>query len=114
MIFICFIGTMPLQSLAQHQLVMVRNDAVVARYFVGDDFKCKLKNGRQLDGRIHDMAEFYIVTSDDTIQLQSIAAVDSRGYWRTNVMRDVGFIFLYGGGGYFAGGYIQKRVGGGA
>jgi hypothetical protein len=101
------------RSTAQHQLVMIRNDAVVARYFDGDDFRCKLKNDKRLEGRIIDMKEFFIVTSEDTIQLQSIAGVDSRGYWRTNVMRDVGYIFFYGGIGYFVVDQANEALGDG-
>jgi hypothetical protein len=99
---------------AQQQLVMVRKGEVVARYFKGDDFRCKLKNGKELDVRIHDLAEFYMVASDDTIQLNSIAAIDSRGYWRTNVIRDVGYIFMYGGIGYVAVDSINEALGDGA
>ncbi len=103
-----------LTSTAQQQLVMIRKGNVVARYFEGDDFRCKLKNGKRLDGRIHDMAEYYIVTSDDTLQLHTIAAVDSRGYWRTNIMRDVGYIFMYGGIGYVVVDQINEAANGGA
>jgi hypothetical protein len=96
---------------AQKQLVMIRNDQVVARYFEGEEFRCKLKNGRKLEGRIKKMAEFYIVTTEDSILLQSIHSVDSRGYWRTNVMRDVGYILLYGGIGYCAVDLINQALG---
>ncbi len=102
------------KATAQKQLVLIRNDNVVARYFEGDDFRCKLKSGKHFDVRIHDLAEFYMVTSDDTLQLNAIAAVDSRGYWRTNVMRDVGYILMYGGIGYVAVDQINKALGDGA
>lgn len=97
--------------LGQQQLVMIRNGQVVARYYEKEDFRCKLKNGKELDGRIIEMAEFFIVTSEDTIQLNNIARVDRRGYWRTNIMRDVGYIFLYGGIGYTAVDQINKALG---
>lgn len=97
--------------LGQQQLVMLRNGQVVARYYEKEDFRCKMKNGKELDGRIIEMAEFFIVTSEDTIQLNHIGRIDSRGYWRTNIMRDVGYIFLYGGIGYTAVDQINKALG---
>ncbi|HWA34866.1 MAG TPA: hypothetical protein VG737_12080 [Cyclobacteriaceae bacterium] len=113
MLILSLVG-IALKSSGQQQLVLIRKGEVVARYFKGDDFRCKLINGKQLDVRIHDLAEFYMVASNDTIMLNSIAAVDSRGYWRTNVMRDVGYIFMYGGIGYVVVDQVNEALGDGA
>ena len=61
-LLIVFMATTML-CVGQQQLVMIRNDQVVARYYEREDFRCKLKNGKELDGRISEMAEFFIVTS---------------------------------------------------
>ena len=88
----------PINSSAQKQLIVLRNgNTILARYSEGSPFRCVLINGERKAGTIVTLRDFSMITSQDTIEFQSVARIDRRGYYRVNIMRDVGYVLLLGG-----------------
>ena len=60
---------------AQKQLIFLKRETVVARYQVGDYFRCKLKNGTYSEGKIIDLREFTVITTSDTLDFNRLGKV---------------------------------------
>ena len=84
-------------SLAQKQMIVIRNGIAVARFTEGGKFKCVLKDHQKKEGIIVELNEHSMITTNDTILFQSIAGFDRKNYFRVNIMRDVGGLLFYGG-----------------
>lgn len=63
------------ETYSQKQLIFLKGERVVARYQVGDYFKCKLKNGTYSEGRIIELREFSIITTTDSIGFMQMEKV---------------------------------------
>ena len=111
-VLLLFLTIFPVDSVAQKQLIVLRNGTtVVARYSEGSKFKCVLKNRERKVGVIMELRDFSMITTHDTIEFQSIAKIDRRGYYRVNIMRDVAYILICGGLIYFTADQINNSLG---
>lgn len=82
---------------AQRQLVLVKRDRVLSTFFEGDYIRLILKNGQREEGRIIELAEFSMITSNDTVPFNKIKKVKKQKGQRGGVMTGVGgFLFAAG------------------
>lgn len=92
-----FLIILPWSLHAQKQLVLVKRDRVLGRYFEGDYIRLILKNGLRKEGRIIELAEFSMITSNDTVQFNAIKKVKKPKGQRGGVMTGIGGFFFVGG-----------------
>lgn len=74
----------------------------MARFTEGEYLRCKLKNKEKREGRIIDLTETHIITSNDTLSIISIESLHVKGKQKVNVTRGIGGLLFIGGLGYFA------------
>lgn len=84
---------------AQKQLVILKRDAVVKRYYPGDDFVFKRKGtDGVISSYINNLSDTAVVTHRDTIPFHEIERV----YFMQHSFRNtLGAFFVIGGAGYF-------------
>ena len=87
---------------AQKQLVLMKGEKVMARFTEGEYLKCKLKNKKKKEGRIIELTDTHILTSQDTLTILSIESLYLKGKRRVNVTQGVGGLLFIAGIGYFA------------
>jgi hypothetical protein len=99
---ILFFLTLVVSSNAQKQLVFIRHGKVVSRFTIGSPIRLKLKNHQYKEGRIVELNDFSMVTSNDTIKFQSIAKLHSKHIHQVRVNSGIGGLLFVGGLGYIA------------
>ena len=87
---------------AQKQLVLVKRESVVVRFTEGQYLRCKLKNKEKKEGKILELTDTQIITTNDTLSIASIESLNVKGKRKVNVTRGVGGLLFIGGLGYFA------------
>lgn len=88
--------------IAQKQLVLMKGEKVLARFTEGDYMKCKLKNKQKKEGRIIELSDTYILTSQDTFNIMSVESLFVKGKRKVNATQGVGGLLFIAGIGYFA------------
>jgi hypothetical protein len=90
-------------SFSQKQLVILRNGVVQASFKEGEYIRFVLRNHRHAEGHIVELYDFYMITSNDTVQLKDILKMDIRNHRgpRSWTSRVVGGLLLAGGLVYF-------------
>ncbi|MFZ5970803.1 MAG: hypothetical protein ACOYXA_04350 [Bacteroidota bacterium] len=91
-------GFVPAYS--QKQLIFLKREAVATRYEIGDYFRCKLKNGEYKEGKIIDLREFQVITTNDTLDFIRIGKVRLK-HQPVNVTSGIGGALFVGGILYF-------------
>jgi hypothetical protein len=92
------------QLYSQKQLVVLKNGRVQAAFKEGEYMRFVLKNHRHAEGHIIELYDFYMITSNDTVQFKDILKVDIKKHrgpvrWKNGV-----------GGLLFLGGFIYLAV----
>ncbi len=106
LIFLFFIGSL----YGQKQLVLVKRESVVVRFTEGEYMKCKLKNKEKREGKILELTDTQVITSNDTLAITSIESLYMKGKRKVNVTRGIGGLLFIGGLGYFAIDQINRLV----
>ena len=99
---IFFVVTMITSSFSQKQLVLVKRESVVLRFTEGEYLRCKLKNKQKKEGKILELTDTQVITTNDTLSITSIESLSMKGKRKTDVTRGVGGLLFIGGLGYFA------------
>lgn len=106
-----FIFLFSISSLyGQKQLVLVKKEAVVVRYTEGEYMRCKLKNKQKKEGKILELTETHVITTNDTLAITSIESFNLKGKRKIDVTRGIGGLLFLGGLGYFAIDQINRLV----
>ncbi|MCU0367273.1 MAG: hypothetical protein MUF39_00395 [Cyclobacteriaceae bacterium] len=87
---------------AQKQLVLMKGERVVARFTEGEYLKCKLKNKQKKEGRIIELTDTHVYTSNDSLTILSIESLYMKGKRKINATQGVGGLLFIAGIGYFA------------
>jgi hypothetical protein len=106
LIFLFSIGSL----YGQKQLVLVKRESVVVRFTEGEYMRCKLKNKQKKEGKILELTDTHMITSNDTLSITSIESLSMKGKRKTNVTRGIGGLLFIGGLGYFAIDQINRLV----
>lgn len=96
--------------LAQKQLVLVKRESVVVRFTEGEYLRCKMKNKQKKEGKILELTDTHIITSNDTLAITSLESLYVKGKRRVDVTRGLGGLLFIGGLGYFAVDQINRLV----
>ncbi len=99
---------------AQKQLILVKRESVVVRFTEGQYLRCKLKNKQKKEGRIMELTDTHIITTNDTLTITSIESLNVKGKRKVNVTRGIGGLLFIGGLGYFAIDQINRLIVSGA
>lgn len=94
---------------AQKQLILLKGETVVARYTEGEYFRCKLKNKERKEGKLIDLTNTQIITSNDTLLMASVESIKLRKR-KINPTRGFGGLLLVGGLGYLFIGNLNALV----
>jgi len=97
-------------SMAQKQLVLVKRENVVVRYTEGEYMRCKLKNKEKKEGKILELTDTHIITSNDTLSITSLESLNMKGKRKTNATRGIGGLLFIGGLGYFAIDQVNRLI----
>lgn len=109
--FFVLIFLFPICSLyGQKQLVLVKRESVVVRFTEGEYIRCKLKNKQKREGKILELTDTQVITSNDTLAITSIESLYMKGKRKVNVTRGIGGLLFIGGLGYFAIDQINRLV----
>jgi hypothetical protein len=95
---------------AQKQLVLVKRESVVVRFEEGEYLRCKLKNKQKREGKILELTDTHIITSNDTLAITSIESLNVKGKRKVDVTRGIGGLLFIGGLGYFAIDQINRLI----
>jgi hypothetical protein len=95
---------------AQKQLVLLKRESVVVRFTEGEYLRCKLKNKEKREGKIIELTETQIITSNDTLLMSSIESLNVKGKRKINATRGIGGLLFVGGLGYFAIDQINRLI----
>lgn len=87
---------------AQKQFILLKRQSVVARFSEGEYIRLKLKNGSFREGRIMQLQDGLIITSNDTIPFISIGKINVKGHRKKDTQSSLGKLLLIAGVGYFA------------
>jgi hypothetical protein len=78
--FIVFVLVLSIISAnAQKQIILLKRESVVARFTEGEYLRCKLKNKEKREGKILELTETQIITSNDTLWISSIESLNLKG-----------------------------------
>jgi hypothetical protein len=69
-----------------------------------------LKNKQKKEGKILELTDTQIITSNDTLSINSIESLYMKGKRRINVTRGIGGLLFVGGLGYFAIDQINRLI----
>lgn len=86
----------------QQQMVLLKRGDVVARFELGDNIKCKLRNGKVKEGMAIRYTDSFILLRGDTIVFSDIYKIHAKGKRKADFRQKVGTVFMIGGVGYFA------------
>lgn len=106
LIFLFSIGSL----YGQKQLVLVKRESVVVRFTEGEYMRCKLKNKQKKEGKILELTNTQVITSNDTLTISSIESFNLKGKRKIDVTRGIGGLLFIGGLGYFAIDQINRLV----
>jgi hypothetical protein len=95
---------------AQKQLILVKRESVVVRFTEGQYLRCKLKDKQKKEGKILELTDTHIITSNDTLSIASIESLNVKGKRRVSVTRGIGGLLFIGGLGYFAIDQINRLI----
>jgi len=109
-LIIFFVAAMITSSFSQKQLVLVKRESVVLRFTEGEYLRCKLKNKQKKDGKILELTDTQVITTNDTLSITSIESLSMKGKRKTNVTRGVGGLLFIGGLGYFAIDQVNRLI----
>ncbi|MBX2901235.1 MAG: hypothetical protein KF775_16400 [Cyclobacteriaceae bacterium] len=87
---------------AQPQLVLLKRGDVVARFQVGDQVKCKLRNNKVKAGMAIRFTDVSILLRGDTIPFAAIDKFYVKNKRKPDLRYKFGTILMIGGVGYFA------------
>lgn len=87
---------------AQKQLILLKRESVVVRFTEGEYLRCKLKSKEKREGKILELTDTEIITSNDTLSISSIESLYVKGKRRISVTSGIGGLLFIGGLGYFA------------
>jgi hypothetical protein len=109
--FILLISIVTINSLySQKQLVLVKRESVVVRFTEGEYLRCKLKNKQKKEGKILELTDTQVITSNDTLALTSIESLNVKRKRKVDVTRGIGGLLFIGGLGYFTIDQINRLV----
>jgi hypothetical protein len=95
--FLALILWFPVSS--QKQLILTKGEKVVARFTEGEYFRCKLKNKQKKEGRIVELNDLQMITSNDTLSITSIESIRLKSK-RISFAQKVGQVLMISGIGY--------------
>jgi uncharacterized membrane protein YgdD (TMEM256/DUF423 family) len=95
---------------AQKQLILLKRESVQVRFTEGEYLRCKLKNKEKREGKILELNETQIITSNDTLLIGSIESLYVKGKRKVNVTRGIGGLLFIGGIGYFAIDQVNRLI----
>ena len=101
LIFYCLISFASV-AYAQQQMVLLKRGDVVARFELGDNIKCKLRNGKVKTGMAIRYTDSFILLRGDTIMFSDIYKIHAKGKRKADFRQKVGTVLMVGGVGYFA------------
>ncbi|MEY4929628.1 MAG: hypothetical protein RI909_352 [Bacteroidota bacterium] len=87
---------------AQKQLILLKRESVVARFTEGEYLRCKLKNKTKKEGKIIELTDTHLITSNDTLTISSIESLNMKGRRKISVTSGIGGLLFVSGIGYFA------------
>lgn len=90
------------ESQAQKQFILMKRQTVVARFSEGEYIRLKLKNRSYREGRIMQLQDGLIITSNDTIPFISIDKINTKGRRVKDTQASIGKLLMVAGIGYFA------------
>jgi hypothetical protein len=88
----------------------VKRESVVVRFTEGEYLRCKLKNKQKAEGKILELTDTQIITSNDTLAITSLESLYVKRKRKVDVTRGVGGLLFIGGLGYFAIDQINRLV----
>jgi len=109
-LIIFFVWTSTASAMAQKQLILLKRENMVVRFTEGEYLRCKLKNKEKKEGKILELTDTHIITSNDTLSIASIEALNMKGKRKVNVTRGIGGLLFVGGLGYFAIDQINRLI----
>lgn len=95
---------------AQKQLILVKKESVVARFTEGEYLRCKLKNKQKKEGKILELTDTHIITSNDTLTISSVESLNMKGRRKIDVTSGVGGLLFIGGIGYFTLDQVNRLI----
>lgn len=95
---------------AQKQIILLKRESVVARFTEGEYLRCKLKNKEKREGKILELTETQIITSNDTLSISSIESLNLKGKRKVNVTSGIGGLLFISGIGYFAIDQVNRLI----
>jgi len=102
LIFSCFMLGFAAATFGQEQMVLLKRGDVVARFELGDNIKCKLRNGKTKAGMAIRYTDSFILLRGDTIMFSDIYKIHAKGKRKADFRQKVGTVLMIGGVGYFA------------
>jgi hypothetical protein len=89
----------PLYSFSQPQLVLLKKENVLKRYYPGDDFVFRLKGSKTIrKSYVNNLSDTAVITHRDTIPFHKI---DQVYHQRSRFYNTIGGVLVAGGTGYF-------------
>jgi hypothetical protein len=89
----------PLLSFSQPQLVLLKRENVLKRYYPGDDFIFRLKGSKTIRrSYVNNLSDTSVITHRDTIPFHKI---DQVYFQRSRFYNTIGGLLVAGGTGYF-------------
>lgn len=98
----CFMLAFATAIFGQQQMVLLKRGDVVARFELGDNIKCKLRNGKVKTGMAIRYTDSFILLRGDTIMFSDIYKIHAKGKRKADLRQKVGTVLMVGGVGYFA------------
>lgn len=87
---------------AQKQLILLKRESVVVRFTEGEYLRCKLKNKAKKEGKIIELTDTHIITSNDTLAISAVESLNMKGKRKISVTSGLGGLLFVSGIGYFA------------
>jgi hypothetical protein len=98
----CFMLGFAAATFGQEQMVLLKRGDIVARFELGDNIKCKLRNGKVKAGMAIRYTDSFILLRGDTIMFSDIYKIHAKGKRKADLRQKVGTVLMIGGVGYFA------------
>lgn len=98
-------------TLAQKQLVLLKNGQPVGRFTEGDYIRLIMKDGSRREGKIIELLEFSAITSNDTVQFNKIHKVGIPKNQRRGIAPLFGGLFLVAGVTYLGIDLVNSALG---
>jgi hypothetical protein len=98
-------------AIAQKQLVLLKNGNPVGRFTEGEYIRFIMKDGSPREGKIIELMEFSVITSNDTVQFNKIQKVGIPKGQRKGIAPLFGGLLLAGGITYLSIDLINSALG---